>query len=168
MEQRAHPEIEHTKRPELERGKYPPNVLVLCPTSLGTPLPNSGSSTFGILAHFYPLLRHIDNRRRSRDPFTDTRWAVPEFCAVQFAKCQESYGVSVDKKNVLKIDGHYASFLFEQSPKEIHILLGNLSADMQDQKTRRDSRRTIHQCIYACDKREIWRQEADREAEGYK
>ena len=77
MEQPAHPEIEHTKRPEMERGKYPPNVLVLCPTSLGTPLHNSGSSTFGILARFYPLLRRIDNRRRLAVPEKALRDRLP-------------------------------------------------------------------------------------------
>jgi hypothetical protein len=53
----------------------------------------------------------------------------------KFAERQESYGPSVDEKHVLKIDGHHASFLFEQAPEEIHVLPGNLSADVQDQKT---------------------------------
>src|SRR5271169_6687642 len=102
-------------------------------------LHDSRSSTLCILARFYPLLRRIDDRPLSRDPFTDIRRTVPEFCAVQFAERQESYGLSVHEKDVLKIDGRHASFLFEQAPNEINILPGNLSADVQDQKTRSDN-----------------------------
>jgi hypothetical protein len=105
----------------------------------GSALHDSGSSTLCILTRFYPLLRCIDDRPLSRDPFTDVRWAVPEFCPVQFAERQESYCPSVHEKDVLKIDGHHASFLFEQAPEEIHILPCNLSADVQDQKTRSDN-----------------------------
>jgi hypothetical protein len=65
--------------------------------------------------------------------------AVPEFCPVQFAERQESYCPSVHEKDVLEIDGHHASFLFEQAPEEIHILPCNLSADAQDHKILSDS-----------------------------
>lgn len=140
MERQTYPEIEHSQRLKMERGEYSPNVLVLRPKiTLEPRLHESESSTFtSLFARLYSLLRRTDDRLFSRDPFTDIRRAVPEFCSVQFAQRQEFYGLSIDKKNVFKIDSRYASFLFEQAPKEINILPCNLSADVQGQKTRSD------------------------------
>src|SRR5271169_266275 len=69
----------------------------------GSALHDSESSTLCILARFYSLLPRNDDRSFSSDPFTDIRWAVPQFCSVQFAKRQESYGLAIHEKHVPKI-----------------------------------------------------------------
>jgi len=35
--------------------------------------------------------------------------------------CKKFYGLAVHDEGVLKIDGHYASFLLQQAPKQVHI-----------------------------------------------
>jgi len=126
--------------PKRVSANIPRNVpsAELCPNE-DSALHDCESSTLCILARCYPLFRSIDDRPLSRDPLTDVRRAALEFCPVQFAERQESYGPSVHEKDVLKIDGHHASFLFEQAPEEIHILPANVSADVEDQKTRSDN-----------------------------
>jgi hypothetical protein len=91
MQRGTDPEIEHLQRPEMERGKYPPNVLENIPlqyvlsalrSNEGSSLYDSESGTLCILARFYPLLRRIDDRPLSRDPFTDIRWTISKFDSV--------------------------------------------------------------------------------------
>jgi hypothetical protein len=41
--------------------------------------------------------------------------AVSEFVSVRFADRQEFYGLAVHEKDILKIDGHTAPFLFQQA-----------------------------------------------------
>jgi hypothetical protein len=44
-------------------------------------------------------------RRLSLDPFTDVRRTIPDFRSVGFAERKEFHGFSVDKQNILEIDG---------------------------------------------------------------
>src|SRR5271169_6160131 len=69
--------------------------------------------------HFRPL---------SRDPLTDIERTIPEFSSVGLAESKEFHGFSVDKKNVLEIDGEAARFLFQHAPKHVDMFSYNPAA----------------------------------------
>ena len=54
--------------------------------------------------------------------------AFPEFRSVGLAESKEFHGFSVDKKNVLEIDGEAARFLCQYAPKHVDILSCNPAA----------------------------------------
>src|SRR5258705_13588295 len=70
-------------------------------------------------------------RLLSRDPFTDIGRTIPEFSSVGLAESKEFHAFSVDKKNVLEIDGEAARFLFQHAPKYVDIFSCNPAADEQ-------------------------------------
>ena len=67
-------------------------------------------------------------RPLSRDPFTDIGRTIPEFSPFGLAKSKEFHGFSVDKKNVLEIDGEAPRFLFQYAPKHVDMFSCNPSA----------------------------------------
>src|SRR5882762_5132054 len=67
-------------------------------------------------------------RPLSRDPFTDIGRTIPEFRSVGLAESKEFHGFSVDKKNVLEIDGEAARFLFQYAPKYVDMFSCNPAA----------------------------------------
>ncbi len=67
-------------------------------------------------------------RPLSRHPFTDVGRTIPEFRSVGLAESKEFHGFSVDKKNVLEIDGEAARFLFQYAPKHVDMFPRNPAA----------------------------------------
>src|SRR5580698_11357352 len=61
----------------------------------------------------------------SGDPFTDIGRTIPEFRSVGFAKSKELYCFSINKKNVLEIDGEAARFPFQYPPKHVDMFPRN-------------------------------------------
>src|SRR6478752_5073698 len=99
---------------------------MLCPNERSSPLT---SSILDSLSSLRRSSQRIHVRPLSRDPFTNVRRAVSEFGSVRFAECQEFYGIPVHEEDVLEIDGHSGSFLFQQGAKHIHIVRCNPAAD---------------------------------------
>src|SRR6266851_6677430 len=60
-----------------------------------------------------------------RDPFTDIGRTIPEFRSVGLAESKQFHGFSVDKKNVLEIDGEAARFRFQYAPKYVDMFSCN-------------------------------------------
>jgi hypothetical protein len=68
-------------------------------------------------------------------PFTDVGRTIPEFRSVCLTESKEFHGFSVGKKNILKIDGEAARFLFQYAPKHVDMFPCNAAADEQHQET---------------------------------
>src|SRR3984893_7342501 len=73
-------------------------------------------------------------RPLSRDPFTDIGRTIPEFRSGGLAERKEFHGFSVDKKNVLEIDGEAARFLFQYAPEYVDMFPCNPAAYEQHHK----------------------------------
>jgi hypothetical protein len=67
----------------------------------------------------------------SRDPFTDVGRTIPEFRSVGLTESKEFHAFSVGKKDVLKIDGEAARFLFQYAPKHVDMFPCNPAAHEQ-------------------------------------
>jgi hypothetical protein len=67
-------------------------------------------------------------RRLPPDPFTNVGRAIPEFRSVGFAERKEFHGFSVDKKNVLEIDGDPTRFLFHCASQRVNMFPRNPAA----------------------------------------
>src|SRR6202035_1315929 len=67
-------------------------------------------------------------RPLSRDPFMNIGRTIPEFRSVGLAESKEFHGVSVDKQNVVEIDGDSTRFLFQYAPKHVDMVPGNSAA----------------------------------------
>src|SRR5229473_8488815 len=74
-------------------------------------------------------------RPLSREPFTDIGRTIPEFRSVGLADSKEFYGFSVDKKNVVEIDGEATRFLFQYAPKHVDMFPCNPAAYEQHHET---------------------------------
>jgi hypothetical protein len=55
------------------------------------------------------------------DPFTDVGRTIPEFRSVGFAERKKLHGFSVDKPNVLKVDGQSIRFPFQCAPQRVDM-----------------------------------------------
>src|SRR6202044_4075461 len=74
-----------------------------------------------VLPSWWPLLRPL-----SCDPFTDVGWTIPEFRSEGLALSKQLHGFSVDKKNVLEIDGQSIRFLFQRDSQRLNMFPGYL------------------------------------------
>jgi hypothetical protein len=79
---------------------------------------------------FEPLLQRVPMRLRRlpRYPFTDIGRTIPEFASIGLAQSQELHAFSIDKKNVLEIDGKSARFLFQYAAKHVDMFPRNSTA----------------------------------------
>ena len=95
------------------------------------------SCIFYVLPSLYPLLPRAPMRFRalSPDPFTDIGRTIPEFSSVGLAESEEFHGFSVDKKNVLEIDGESTRFLFQYASKHVDMFPCNAAAYEQHYET---------------------------------
>jgi hypothetical protein len=67
-------------------------------------------------------------RPLSRDPFTDVGRTIPEFRSVGLALNKQLHGFSVDKQNVLEIDGQSIRFLFQCASQRVNMFPANPAA----------------------------------------
>ncbi len=67
-------------------------------------------------------------RRFPLNPFTDVGRTIPEFRSVGLAERKEFHGFSVDKKNVLEIDGQSIRFLFQCASQRVNMFPRNPAA----------------------------------------
>src|SRR5580700_9255982 len=74
-------------------------------------------------------------RPLSRDPFTNVRRTIPKFRSAALSESKEFHGFSVDKKNVLEIDGQAPRFLFQFASKHVHMFSCNTAAYQQHHET---------------------------------
>src|ERR1700734_1798313 len=97
-------------------------------SSVSSTIPPSRFSGFvsrivHVLPSWWPLLRPL-----SCDPFTDVGWTIPEFRSEGLALSKQLHGFSVDKKNVLEIDGQSIRFLFHCASQRLNMFPGNPAA----------------------------------------